>query len=121
MSEAAQKQESAPQPAPPPAPDGFASWAVLELFGHRVLAGYVTEALVAGVAFIRIDVPSREGGTRVSQFYNPKSVYSLTPTTEEAARAAAARQEPSAAHVLQLGPYDDGEDADLHDDDDEEF
>lgn len=96
----------------------FESWAIVELFGHRSLAGYVTEALVAGVAFVRIDVPRRDG-SRVTQFYNPKSVYSLTPTTEDAARAAAARNEPSAPHVLQLGPYDDGADEDLHDDDEE--
>jgi len=41
----------------------FEGWAILELMGHRRLAGRLTEALVAGAAFIRIDVPGDcEGG-----------------------------------------------------------
>lgn len=36
----------------------FDSWAILELMGHRKLAGRVSEATLAGGAFVRIDVPS---------------------------------------------------------------
>lgn len=32
-------------------------WAILELMGHRRLAGYVSEQEIAGAAFIRVDVP----------------------------------------------------------------
>jgi hypothetical protein len=35
----------------------FEGWAILELMGHRRLAGYVQEATIAGGAFIRLDVP----------------------------------------------------------------
>ena len=35
----------------------FEEWAVLELMGHRRLAGKVTEATIGGGAFLRIDIP----------------------------------------------------------------
>ncbi len=66
---------------------GLQMWAILELMGHRRLAGLVTEAQIAGAGFIRIDIPKPEGN--VTQFYSGQSVYSLTPTTEEIARAVA--------------------------------
>lgn len=36
----------------------FESWAVLELMGHRRLAGFVREVTIAGAGLLRIDVPS---------------------------------------------------------------
>ena len=38
--------------------NGFKQWAILELMGHRRLAGLVSETTLAGGAFLRIDVPS---------------------------------------------------------------
>ena len=35
----------------------FDKWAIVELMGHRKLAGRATEQVVAGQAFLRIDVP----------------------------------------------------------------
>jgi hypothetical protein len=35
----------------------FEGWAILELIGHRRLAGYVRPAQLAGAGLIRIDVP----------------------------------------------------------------
>lgn len=64
----------------------FEEWAVLELMGHRRVAGKVTEQQIAGAGFIRIDIPSDPPAT---QFYAPSSVYAITPTTEEIARAIA--------------------------------
>lgn len=71
----------------------FDSWAVLEVMGHRRLAGKVTEQLIAGMPFLRIDVPM-DGDQMTTQFYAPSSVYCLTPTTEEIARAVARRNQP---------------------------
>lgn len=68
--------------------ESYAQWSILELLGHRRLAGYVTEHEIAGKGFLRIDIP-RPDGTKVSQLYNPDSVYGLTPTTEEIARKVA--------------------------------
>jgi hypothetical protein len=71
--------------------NGFEGWAILELMGHRRLGGRVSEATIAGGAFIRIDVPHpNEAGTfRATQFYSPSAVYAITPTTEEIACAVA--------------------------------
>lgn len=71
----------------------FEEWAILELMGHRRLAGKVTEQEIAGARFIRIDVPG-PGGTAATQFYAPGAVYAITPTTEEMARAVAQISQP---------------------------
>lgn len=74
--------------------DKFEAWAILELMGHRRLAGKITESTLCGGAFIRIDIPG-EDGKFSTQFYSPASVYCLTPTTEELARAMALNNQPA--------------------------
>jgi len=66
----------------------FEGWAILELMGHRKLAGYVTEQQIGGAAFLRIDVPGEKAAT---QFYSPAAIYCITPTTEEIVKAASGR------------------------------
>jgi hypothetical protein len=45
----------------------FEGWAILELMGHRKLAGFVREQQFAGAGMIRVDVPGeqRERGDAV--------------------------------------------------------
>lgn len=62
----------------------FEGWAILELMGHRKIAGRVSEQLVAGAPMIRVDIPNGDGFT--TQFYAPGALYALTPTTEQTAR-----------------------------------
>jgi hypothetical protein len=69
--------------------DSFEGWAVLELMGHRRLAGYVREQEVAGVMLLRIDIPGDDGQPVMTQFYGASAIYCLTPTTEETAKATA--------------------------------
>lgn len=71
---------------------GFEGWAILELMGHRRLGGRLSEATIAGAAFLRIDLPDPEDSERTAatQFYAPGSVYAITPTTAEIACAIAA-------------------------------
>ena len=40
----------------------FSEWCILELMGHRRLAGLVTECQVAGHGFLRLDVPHCDSG-----------------------------------------------------------
>ena len=70
---------------------GFEGWAILELPGHRRLGGRVSEATVAGAAFIRIDVPHPNDSTliRATHFYNPTAVQAITPASVETACAIA--------------------------------
>ena len=71
--------------------NGIDGWAILELMGHRRLGGRVSEATIAGGAFIRIDVPhpNEAGIFTATQLYSPAAVYAITPTTEEIACAIA--------------------------------
>lgn len=82
----------------------FEGWAILELMGHRRLGGYVTEVTLAGAGMLRIDIPELVLGetthAAATQFYPPASLYALTPTTEEIARAVRSRPEP--VHAWEL-------------------
>ena len=65
--------------------EGFKQWCVLELMGHRKLAGLVSEEARFGTVMCRIDVPQGKGF--VTQHYGGSSIYACTPTTEEICRA----------------------------------
>lgn len=79
---------------------GFEGWAVVELMGHRRVAGYVRECEIAGARFLQVDIP-REDGTSCTQLYSPAAVYCITPVAEELARAAA-----RTARVVVLHPWE---------------
>lgn len=99
----------------------FEGWAILELMGHRRLAGLVTEQTIGGVAFLRLDVPAPGADAGVftaTQFYAPQSVYCLTPTTEAIARALAASAQPQPVTRYEL-PAPRRRDVDGDDDDDD--
>ena len=101
----------------------FSEWAVLELMGHRRLAGKVTEEQIAGAGVLRLDVPGEDGQPGVTQYYSPSALYCITPTTEEIARKIAKANRPTPVHRYDLAlpatvgvrPDDD------HDDDDRPF
>jgi hypothetical protein len=84
----------------------YEGWAILELLGHRRLAGYVTVVELAGQPMFRLDVPGQvyagEETGQATQFVGPGSLYALTPTTEEMARAVAARNRPAPVHAWEL-------------------
>ena len=72
----------------------FDEWAILELMGHRKLAGRVTEQVIAGAGFVRIDICTDAEKAVLTQFYGPSAVYCITPTVEADARAYARRNIP---------------------------
>jgi len=95
------------------ATEKFEGWAILELMGHRRLAGHVSEVEIAGHGMLRLDVPSlpyEEIDSSVwpredivaTQFYSPASLYCLTPTTEDVARKLAASLRPTPAQRWEL-------------------
>ncbi len=61
----------------------FDTWAIVELFGHNVLAGKVTEQVIAGQSFVRIDVPKTTKCPEFTKYQLPTSVYGLTPVNED--------------------------------------
>jgi len=89
----------------------FRGWAILELMGHRRLAGLVAVEELAGASFFRIDVPGylhtepsgeQEERGGATQFYSASAVYCLTPTTEEVARQLAERARPAPVQRWEL-------------------
>jgi len=67
----------------------FSTWAVIELFGHTKLAGMVTEQVIAGHGYIRVDVPPVNGHPEFTRLLGPTAIYSITPVSEEIARKVA--------------------------------
>jgi len=80
--------------------DSLDTWAILELMGHRKLAGRVTEEEHFGVLLVRIDVPKND--TMITQFYDRNTIYCITPTTEEIVRAFAAKAQPKPIYRYEL-------------------
>jgi hypothetical protein len=87
------------------ATDPFEGWVILELMGHRRLAGWLSEQEIAGEGFLRLDIP-KDGGTLLehtaTQFYRPAAVYCITPTTEETARQVAKLAQPTPVRRWEL-------------------
>lgn len=75
--------------------DAFKCWAIVELFGRVVLAGEVTEQVIAGQGFVRVDVPGNAKTPAHTKYFGPNAIYAITPTTEEIALRTA---------ILSVGP-----------------
>lgn len=95
------EQTAAPGGEPTAAADSppagqFKEWALVELFGHNRIVGLVSEATLAGGAFLRVDVPAFNGEKAFTRFYRPEAICSLGPISEEIARGLMAvhRNEP---------------------------
>jgi len=93
--------------------EAFEGFAILELMGHRRLAGWVSEQTIAGAAFIRLDIPADgddAGATYdpdqdsyvATQFYSPQALYCLTPTTKDVALAVAKFNKPAPVQRWEL-------------------
>jgi hypothetical protein len=80
----------------------FGEWCVVELLGHRRLAGYVQEVQLAGTGFLRLDIPPAGDDPGRTQFIAPGSVYALHPVGEETARRAAGAWRPAPVQRWEL-------------------
>lgn len=69
----------------------FETWGILELFGHLRLTGKISEQIIGGCAFIRIDVPAVGDAPEYTRYFTQGAIYSMTPTSEEIARSLAER------------------------------
>lgn len=64
------------------------------MFGHRRLAGLLSEQEIAGAGFLRLDVPGPDGEIVATEFYAPAAVYGIHPVEERIARAVAVANRP---------------------------
>jgi hypothetical protein len=92
-------------------------WAVLEIMGHRRIAGHIVEDTIAGAPMLRVDIPGPNASdpVKATQYYGGASLFCMTPTTEELARKEA-NQPAWSATPYQLG---NGEGDDPTDEEDE--
>ena len=60
--------------------NNFDSWAVVELFGHNQIAGKVTEQVIAGQGFVRVDVPAVDDQPAYTRLFGAGAIYSIIPT-----------------------------------------
>lgn len=100
--------------------EAYTGWAILELMGHRRLAGRVCEADQYGARMVRIDVPhpTDPAGSDSTQFYGGGSIYCLTPCDEATARRFATRNQPAPVQLWELPPARTPTDAGNEPDDD---
>jgi hypothetical protein len=68
----------------------FENFCIIELFGHQRIAGRVTEQVIAGQGFIRVDVPETKRHPKAfTRLFGPNAIYSITPVSAEIAQQAA--------------------------------
>jgi len=71
----------------------YEGWAIVELMGHRMLAGRVAEVEQYGVKQLQLNIYDKTGEQpEVTQFYGGAAVYCVTPTTEITSAGARARE-----------------------------
>jgi hypothetical protein len=64
----------------------FDMWCVIELFGHQVITGRVTERTIGGGALIQVDVPETTKNKPFTKLFHQNAIYAITPVAEEYAR-----------------------------------
>ena len=101
----------------------FEHWMIVELMGHNIIAGFVSEQTIGGAALIRVDVPKTDNAEPFTKFFSNSAIYAMTPTTEEIATVAANKLavRPISPYTLNLEPRrmidsrvrDEGEDVEF--------
>lgn len=59
------------------------TWAFVEIMGHSKIAGRVTTRKLGTQVMFQIDVPKGESEFSHSKLYNPSSIFSIQPTSEQ--------------------------------------
>lgn len=81
------------------------TWVILELFGHKVVAGLMTRDETLGAPLIRMDIPATRNYPAFTRHYHPNAIYSVSYVSEEAARLTAdeIEENPISCYVPELG------------------
>ena len=64
-------------------------WAIVEVFGHARYAGTISEHTIGGCSFVRVDIPEVAGEPAFTKLFGNAAIYSITPVSEQIARAVA--------------------------------
>jgi hypothetical protein len=82
--------------------DQFDQWAIVDVMGHQRFVGRVTEQVIAGTGFVRIDVPETPKANAWTKLVGTASIYAITPITEEIARDMAEKRNDSPIQLFDL-------------------
>ncbi len=80
----------------------FELYAIVELFGHNIVAGLVSEQTIGGQSFVRVDVPATERQEAFTKFYGGGAIYAITPCDEATMRQAVAELHPRPIETYRL-------------------
>lgn len=79
----------------------FREWAIVDVMGHQRYIGQVSEQVIAGTGFVRVDVPETSTEKPWTKLIGTSSIYAITPVTEEIARHMAESRQSAP-----VSPYD---------------
>lgn len=101
-----------PKPAKAPEPPELKAWAIVELFGHQKIVGYLSQQTFGTGVLFRVDVPDllkdgkkvRDGFTR---YFGLSAIYSVTPCSEAIVRQMLPNVDgtPGDARPLHIGSF----------------
>ena len=79
-------------------------WAIIELLGHKVIAGYLSKDESFGIPLLRIDIPETSSQPAFSRHYSSSALYGITYVSEEVARMTAeqCKENPVTVYVPNL-------------------
>lgn len=72
----------------------FEAWAIVEIMGHQIVGGKVSEETHFGSPLMRVDVPKSSKREGFTVYYGGNAIYKITPTTEEIVKAFVEKQDP---------------------------
>lgn len=98
------------EPAPEEKDAELKSWALVELFGHQRIVGFLSQQTFGTGVLFRVDVPDllkdgkrvRDGFTR---YFGLSSIYSITPVSEDVVRQLLPTCDGTPARPLGLRSY----------------
>src|SRR3990172_5141295 len=86
--------------------DNTQTWGIVELMGHKVVAGLVSKSEMLGKPLLRVDVPTTSVYPEFTQFYGEAAIYCVTFVSEQVARLTAEQTKlnPVSVYVPELVP-----------------
>src|SRR5687768_10106752 len=84
--------------------DNTGTWGIVELMGHKVVAGQISKSEMLGKPLLRVDVPATTAFPEFTQFYGEAAIYCVTFVSEQVARTTAEAQKvnPVSVYVPEL-------------------
>ena len=80
------------------------NYAIVEIMGHKIVAGLISKSEMFGNAMLRVDMPATSEYPAFTQFYGVSAIYAITFVSEEVAKRTAehAAVNPVSVYVPEL-------------------